>query len=157
MSLLNTTVLIDVFSSIPLSFQFRDILYGVEGWVQGNLSGIFPGGSNRWGWRFISKWGEHPDIHLGVSKNRGTPKSSILIGFSIINHPFWGTPIFGNTHLFYCFFLFRLKITNHFEGIWGDVLKYKTYMFLLYDWVDLWRDGKIKATKRPVEGDTGGY
>ena len=25
-------------------------------------------------------------------------KSSILIGFSIINHPFWGTPIFGNTH-----------------------------------------------------------
>ena len=27
------------------------------------------------------------------------PKSSILIGFSIINHPFWGTPIFGNTHV----------------------------------------------------------
>ena len=37
-------------------------------------------------------------IDLGVSKNSGTPKSSILIGFSIINHPFWGTPIFGNTH-----------------------------------------------------------
>ena len=36
---------------------------------------------------------------LGISKNRGSPKSSILIGFSIINHPFWGTPIFGNTHL----------------------------------------------------------
>ena len=29
------------------------------------------------------------------------PKSSILIGFSNINHPFWGTPIFGNTHLFW--------------------------------------------------------
>ena len=28
---------------------------------------------------------------MGVSKNRGkTPKSSILIGFYIINHPFWG-------------------------------------------------------------------
>ena len=27
------------------------------------------------------------------------PKSSILIGISIINHPFWGTPIFGNTHI----------------------------------------------------------
>ena len=26
----------------------------------------------------------------GLSKNSGTPKSSILIGFSIINHPFWG-------------------------------------------------------------------
>ena len=37
--------------------------------------------------------------HMGVSENRGTPKSSILIGFSIINHPFWGTPIFGNTHI----------------------------------------------------------
>ena len=37
---------------------------------------------------------------LGVSKNSGTTKSSILIGFSIINHPFWGTPIFGNTHLY---------------------------------------------------------
>ena len=32
-------------------------------------------------------------IYIAVSKNRGTPKSSILIGFSIINHPFWGTPI----------------------------------------------------------------
>ena len=38
-------------------------------------------------------------IYIGVSKNNGTPKSSILIGFSIINHPFWGTPIFGNTHI----------------------------------------------------------
>ena len=38
-------------------------------------------------------------IHVGASKNRGTPKSSILIGFFIINHPFWGTPIFGNTHV----------------------------------------------------------
>ena len=37
---------------------------------------------------------------MGVSLNGGTPKSSILIGFSIINHPFWGTPIFGNTHMF---------------------------------------------------------
>ena len=27
------------------------------------------------------------------------PKSSILIGFSIINHPFWGTTIFGNIHM----------------------------------------------------------
>ena len=34
----------------------------------------------------------HFPIHVGVSKNNGTPKSSIFIGFSIINHPFWGTP-----------------------------------------------------------------
>jgi len=36
---------------------------------------------------------------MDVSENRGTPKSSILIGFSIINHPFWGIPIFGNNHI----------------------------------------------------------
>ena len=36
---------------------------------------------------------------MGVSLNGGTPKSYILIGFSIVNHPFWGTPIFGNTHI----------------------------------------------------------
>ena len=36
---------------------------------------------------------------LGVSENNGTPKSSILIGFSIINHPFWGTSVFGNPQL----------------------------------------------------------
>ena len=37
--------------------------------------------------------------YMDVSENSGTPKSSILIGFSIINHPFWGIPIFGNTHI----------------------------------------------------------
>ena len=36
---------------------------------------------------------------MGVSKNRGTPKSSILIGFSIVNHPFLGTFVFGNTYI----------------------------------------------------------
>ena len=40
-----------------------------------------------------------PKINMDVSKNSGTPKSSILIGFSIINHPFWGTTIFGNTQI----------------------------------------------------------
>ena len=29
------------------------------------------------------------DGHMGVSKNNGTSKSSILIGFSIVKHPFW--------------------------------------------------------------------
>ncbi len=45
-----------------------------------------------------------PQMYVGVSKNRGgPPKSSILIGFSIIYHPFWGTPIFGNTHVYFSF------------------------------------------------------
>ena len=36
---------------------------------------------------------------MGISKNNGTPKSSILVGFSHINHPFWGIPIFGNIQM----------------------------------------------------------
>ena len=43
---------------------------------------------------------------MGVSENGGTPKASILIGFSIINHPFWGTPIFGNTQMVMGFMFF---------------------------------------------------
>ena len=35
----------------------------------------------------------------GCFENRGTPKSSILIRFSILNLPCWGTPIFGNIHI----------------------------------------------------------
>ena len=31
---------------------------------------------------------------MGVSKNSGTPKSSILVGFSIINHQILGSPYF---------------------------------------------------------------
>ena len=38
-------------------------------------------------------------LEIQLIKSSGTPKSSILIGFSIINHPIWGTPIFGNTHV----------------------------------------------------------
>jgi hypothetical protein len=37
--------------------------------------------------------------YMDVSWNGGTPKSSILIGFFITNHPFWGTPIYGNPHM----------------------------------------------------------
>ena len=47
-----------------------------------------------------------PSTDMGVSKNNGTPKSSILIGFSIINHPFWDTPIFGNTHMHHIYLQF---------------------------------------------------
>jgi len=43
---------------------------------------------------------------MEVCRNRGTPpKSFILIGFSIINHPFWGTPILGTSHIMIIQFL----------------------------------------------------
>ncbi len=48
----------------------------------------------------LSDFGDHLNRYdqifsqMGVSKNMGKPpKSSILIGFSIRNHPFWDTPI----------------------------------------------------------------
>ena len=46
---------------------------------------------------WVSEFGE---IIIWVFPKIGgfPPKSSILIRFSIINHPFWGTFIFGNTH-----------------------------------------------------------
>ena len=50
---------------------------------------------NKDSWNFHGLWQNNP--HMDVSENSGTPKSSILIGFSIINHPFWGTTISGNT------------------------------------------------------------
>ena len=38
------------------------------------------------------KINNRPDVD--ASENRATPKPSILIGFLIINHPFWGTTYF---------------------------------------------------------------
>ena len=38
-------------------------------------------------------------IYLQVSWNRGTPKSSMLIGFSIINHPTMGYHHYGNPRI----------------------------------------------------------
>ena len=52
--------------------------------------------------------------------NSVTPKSSILIGFSIINHPFWDTPIFGNTQIYHIWSIWEnpLKLNlNHLEII----------------------------------------
>ena len=62
-----------------------------------------------------------------VSENKGTPKSSIFIGFSIINHPFWGTPIFGNTHVKgHVFHKIQPKGLEHLEDRWrnSNVLAY---------------------------------
>ena len=52
---------------------------------------------------------------MGVSKNKGTPKSSILIGISILNHPFWGTPIFGNIHMGMKSYPMKLASPNFFD------------------------------------------
>ena len=58
----------------------------------------YPKGIGRKNYHRVEQKGR---VYMGVSKNRGgPPKSSILVGFSIINHPFWGNPIFGNIHIY---------------------------------------------------------
>ena len=59
---------------------------------------------------------ENSPSQMGVSENRDTHKSSILIGFSIINHPFWGIPIFGNTQMGV-----QISSSNHpiFRGVYS--------------------------------------
>jgi hypothetical protein len=37
---------------------------------------------------------------MEVSWNGVTPKSSMLIGFSIKNQAFWGSTIYGNPHMY---------------------------------------------------------
>ena len=39
---------------------------------------------------------------MGGSRNRGTPKSCIFLGFPTINQPFLGIPIYGNPHIMIC-------------------------------------------------------
>ena len=54
---------------------------------------------NQDAWEWRSPIDPETRWYMDVSENSGTPKSSILIGFSIINHPFRGTLIFGSTHM----------------------------------------------------------
>ena len=44
-------------------------------------------------------WNIFHFFHMGVSINGVTPESSILVGFSLINHPFGGTTIYGNPQM----------------------------------------------------------
>ena len=101
--------MIDGWFEDTLDIQIPTLRFGV-------LKGIvfevkIPKPQGRWPWMLfvIVSYPTFMDslyIYMAVSKNRGTPKSSILIGFSIINHPFWGTPIFGNTHIYiYCIYI----------------------------------------------------
>ena len=77
---------------------------------------------------------------LGVSENSGTPKSSILIGFSIINHPFWGT-------LFW-----KPLSTNPFkQGIHGTIFRVRPGIFqpwLKHEQGHKWRHGTTQFRQK---------
>ena len=65
----------------------------------------FENGFSRWISIKVTKIWMFPKIRV-------PPKSSMLIGFSFISHPFWGTPILGNPHvhvIFNCCFFFSYQ------------------------------------------------
>ena len=62
--------------------------------------GIFSGTQKRT-WRVPFPEASHKDSNsIWMFPKIGVPPNHpLLIGFSIINHPFWGTPILGNNHI----------------------------------------------------------
>ena len=55
-------------------------------------------------WRFPKSWGvpQSSSILVGISI-RNLLLRFVLVKFSIMNHPFWGTPISGNPHMLHVF------------------------------------------------------
>ena len=80
-------------------------------------------------------------LDMGVSETSGTPKSSILIGYSIINHPFWGTPIFGNTHINF-YHSFCCENCNNTSLAPCEVIASVAWNILVDQW-DGWTHGMI--------------
>ena len=69
---------------------------------------------------------------MGVNPKIGVftpPKSSILIRISIINHPFWDTTIFGNTHIYiYYLYVQAQKVGGNDPRL--------TYIRIFFKWVE---------------------
>ena len=109
---LKTTIHVGIYTSPmdPMGYPKRTLQVGAftghESALhtcRGTLENFFPEPDGRFCWEFFSNqlapwlfW----VVYMVVSNNKGTPKSSILRGFSLINHPFWGTIIFGSTHIY---------------------------------------------------------
>ena len=79
-------------------------------------------------WKTLLKWisfggkthyfWKHP--YIWVFPKIVVPKSSILIRFSIINYPFWGTPIFGNAHI-HLSGVFKLQLLPYVSTKFGPL------------------------------------
>ena len=111
-----------------------------------SFSGTDSGGAVSQGFPFVGgisiqffSSGEQVD----VSENRDTPKSSILIGFSIINHPFWGPVIFGNTQVDFFFESAGWMPTRYF---WGLPISF----FLLVEFSGHYHTSNRNSTISPV-------
>ena len=71
------------------------------------------------------------------------PKSSILKGFSIINHPFWGITILGNTHI-------HTTFQTHLAAI---CLKHKLGLVVTVNDSDLFLLAMVRSVKTIVPQD----
>ncbi len=83
----------------------------------------------------------------GCFQNNGTPKSSI------INHPFWGTPIFGNTHMTYSTFFSQklLFLPGHIQWTISGLKVYKQDLWLMsirteHAWHNFWQPNHRNTT-----------
>ena len=77
----------------------------------------------------LSEKEKKKEKHVGVSKNRGTPKSSILIGFSYFGVPlFLETPMYPTNCGFSCgWFFSHVGLQSHrWTKVWGEAFRKKT-------------------------------
>ena len=80
--------------------------------------------------------------YMVVSWNRGTPKSSIWLGFSSINQPIWGAPILGNLHIKE---LVSTQNDDFMAISWEDVVSiWKSKEVVTATWINM---GVIKSSK----------
>ena len=83
---------------------------------------------------------------LGVGKNSGFSPQIIHFNrvFHYFHHPFWGTPIFGNTHIKpdYCWVLATQIVFIFNPDPWGFMIQFDEHIFQMgwfnhqLDWVD---------------------
>ena len=76
-------------------------------------------------------------LYIAVSLHRGTPKSSILMGFSLINHPFGVPPFSGNLQYIHIscdsLIAFTIVWTNIYNMSWHYNEKIRHVIGIHYD------------------------
>ena len=81
-----------------------------------------PGGKTR----LMNRW----KLYMGVSKNMGKPPQIIHFNrvFHYFHHPFWGTTIFGNTHIYLCSMKESCIIIVDLYIIYHNIISWNHYM-----------------------------
>ena len=102
-------------------------------------------------------------LQMGVSKNSGTPKTSILIGFSTINHPIRGTHPYFWKHPYLWAVWFHVPWCSRFDScrldFWLEMCPSRnrdTHGILRLTILKLWTSWSLDGESTPKSnGDTG--